>query len=189
MYQKILNEAIQEMQDEEFETLGDNRPADNSALLHRECLLETDIEAMFPTDYVSSVSERMSLYKELESIQDLEKLEDFKKKVVDIFGQMPAKTEELMLTVPLRLLAGDLHFEKVVLKNKTFMGHFAGNANAPYFQSEEFGRVLAFMQRNHPLIQLKEINHHLVFIVHNIPTIRAALHWLEKLNHSIKADA
>ncbi|MBO7492460.1 MAG: transcription-repair coupling factor [Bacteroidales bacterium] len=188
MYQKILNEAIQEMRDEGSEELGEDKPADNSAILRRDCLLETDVEAMFPTDYVSSVSERMSLYKELEAIRDLEKLDEFKKKVVDIFGQMPAKTEELMLSVPLRLLAGDLHFEKVVLKNKTFMGHFAGGASSTYFQSEEFGRVLAFMQRNHPLIQLKEINHHLVFIVHNVPTIKAALHWLEKLNHAINSD-
>ena len=189
MYQKILNEAIQEMRDEDYEELGEDKPADNSALIRRECLLETDIEAMFPTDYVSSVSERMSLYKELESIQDLDKLAEFRKKVVDIFGPMPAQTEELMLTVPLRMLAGELHFEKVVLKKKTLMGHFAGNASSKYFQTDEFGRVLSFMQRNHPLIQLKEINHHLVFIIHNIPTVRAALHWLEKVSHAVKSEA
>ena len=185
MYQKILNEAIQEMRDEGSEELGEDKPADNSALLRRECLLETDVEAMFPTDYVSSVSERMNLYKELEAIKSLDKLDEFRKKVTDIFGQMPAKTEELMLSVPLRLLAGDLHFEKVVLKKKTFLGHFAGGSNSKYFQTEEFGRMLAFMQRNHPIVQLKEINHKLVFIIHNIPTIKAALHWLEKLNHDI----
>ncbi len=189
MYQKILNEAIQEMRDEDYEDLGEDKPADNTAILRRECLLETDIEAMFPTDYVVSVSERMSLYKELEAIQDLEKLDEFRKKVVDIFGPMPAKTEELMLTVPLRMLASDLHFEKVVLKNKTFLGHFAGQSNSNYFQSDEFGLVLAFMQHNHPLIQLKEINHRLVFVVHNIPTVKAALHWLEKLNNYIKNNA
>lgn len=96
--------------------------ADNSGLLARECIFETDIAAMFPSDYVSSVGERMSLYKELEAIKDPAKIEQFRKKVVDIFGPMPRETEELMQTIPLRLLAAKLHFEKIVLKKEHFHG-------------------------------------------------------------------
>ncbi|MBO4504167.1 MAG: transcription-repair coupling factor [Bacteroidales bacterium] len=178
MYQKILSEAIQEMQYADYDEV---EMADNSAILTRECILETDIEALFPTDYVSNVSERMSLYKELQAIRDLIQLDKFRKKVTDIFGPMPAQTVELMQTIPLRLTAARLHFEKILLKKQTLTGYFSGSAASRYFQSDEFGRVLAFLQANHPAIQLKEVNHKLLLIIHHIPTIKAALHWMQKM--------
>lgn len=178
MYQKILSEAIREMRDADFQ---DMQMADNSGLLARECIFETDIAAMFPSDYVSSVGERMSLYKELEAIKDPAKIEQFRKKVVDIFGPMPRETEELMQTIPLRLLAAKLHFEKIVLKKNTFTGYFIGNSASKYYQSEEFGKVLAFMQSNHPIVQLKEANSKLQFTIKNIPTIKSAMHWMLKM--------
>ena len=185
MYQKILNEAIQEMKDSGDEALNDLQMADNSALLRRECSLETDIEALFPSTYISNVTERMNLYKELESIRDPQKLEDFRKKITDIFGPMPRETEELMQTIPLRMLAADLHFEKIVLKKKVFHGYFTGNSRSPYFQSDEFGKFLLFMQMNHPVVQLKEANHKLICSIHNIPTFKAAYHWLTKIQQFV----
>ncbi|MBR5921825.1 MAG: transcription-repair coupling factor [Bacteroidales bacterium] len=187
MYQKILNEAIQEMKDAGDEGLGDLQMADNSALLRRECSLETDIEALFPSTYISNVTERMNLYKELESIRDPQKLEEFRKKVTDIFGPMPRETEELMQTIPLRMLAADLHFEKIILKKRTFHGYFTGNSQSRYFQSDEFGKFLLFMQANHPVVQLKEANHKLVCSIHNIPTFKAAYHWLGKMEQAVSS--
>ena len=187
MYQKILNEAIQEMKDAGDEGLGDLQMADNSALLRRECSLETDIEALFPSTYISNVTERMNLYKELESIKEESKLEDFRKKITDIFGPMPRETEELMQTIPLRMLAADLHFEKIVLKKRTFHGYFTGNSQSRYFQSDEFGKFLLFMQMNHPVVQLKEANHKLVCSIHNIPTFKAAYHWLGKMEQAVSS--
>lgn len=178
MYQKILAEAIQEMQDSDFENV---EMADNSGLLIRDCVFETDIEALFPSDYVSSVSERMSLYKELEAIKEPEKLELFRKKITDIFGPMPQPTQELLQTIPLRLAAARLNFEKIILKKNTFTGYFIGNSASKYYQSDAFGNILAFMQANHPIIQLKEVNGKLQFIIHNIPTIKAAMHWMDKM--------
>ncbi len=184
MYQKILSEAIMEMKEEGD---GNSQPemADNTGLLTRECLIETDIEALFPSDYVSNVSERMSLYKELESVKDMEKLEIFRKKLLDIFGPLPQQTEELLQTIPLKLIASRLHFEKIILKKNTLTGYFIGNSSSKYFQSDEFGKVLGFLQSNHPLIQLKEVNGKLLFIIHKIPTIKAAMHWMEKMENFV----
>lgn len=179
MYQKILAEAIQEMQDADFEEIESTNNA--NTLLTRDCVFETDIEALFPSDYISNVSERMSLYKELEAIKSLEKLEIFRKKIVDIFGPMPPSTQELLQTIPLRLAAGRLYFEKIVLKKSTFTGYFIGNAASKFYQSDSFGKVLGFMQANHPTIQLKEVNSKLLFIIHNIPSIKAAMHWMDKM--------
>lgn len=188
MYQKILNEAIQEMQDTadpEFEKL---QMADNSALLRKKCTIETDIAAMFPSSYILNVTERMNLYKELDSINTDKQLEDFRHKLVDIFGPMPIETEELLQTIPLRMIASELHFEKIVLKKRGFNGYFSGTAKSPFFQSDEFGRFLQFMQMNHPIVQLKESNHRLVCSISNIPTIKSAIHWLNKMKHFCYKD-
>ncbi len=180
MYQKILAEALQEMRDVDVAN-EETRMADQNTLLIPDCVVETDIEALFPSDYVSSMSERMSLYKELESIKDPDKLETFRQKVIDIFGPMPRQTQELLQTIPLRLAAGRLYFEKISLKKNTLTGYFIGNSASKYYQSDTFGKVLSFMQLNHPTIQLKEVNSKLILTIHNIPTIKAALHWLDKM--------
>ena len=117
------------------------------------------------------------------------RLEEFRKKVTDIFGPMPRETEELMQTIPLRMLAADLHFEKIILKKRTFHGYFTGNSQSRYFQSDEFGKFLLFMQANHPVVQLKEANHKLVCSIHNIPTFKAAYHWLGKMRDAVEKEA
>lgn len=185
MYQKILNEAIQELKEKDFDSF---EMADNSAIMQRETLLETDLGLILPTEYVSSVSERMSLYKELEGIKSDEGLEKFKSKLLDMFGEIPAVTEELLQTIPLRRVAGELHFEKIVLKKNNFTGYFAGDANSPFYQSDQFSRILLFMQKHHPQVQMKELNQKLVLIIQKVPTIKSAMHWMRKIGEAMQEN-
>lgn len=178
MYQKVLNEAILELKDTDFDHI---EMADNSAIMQRECLLETDLGILIPTEYVSSVSERMSLYKELDMLKDETELESFKNKLVDMFGPVPPETQELIQTILLRKKAVALYFDKIVLKNDNFIGYFVANINSPFYQSELFTKILAFMQKNHPAVQMKEQNKKLVMIIHHVPSVKAAMHWLNKI--------
>ncbi len=179
MYQKILNEAIMELQETDFKEF---EMADNSALMQqRECLLETDLGVMLPTEYVSSVSERMSLYKELDGLRSDAELEKFRNKLLDMFGPLPVETQELLQTIPLRNKARELYFDKVVLKKGNFTGYFIGDINAPFYQSELFNKILLFMQKNHPQVQMKEINKKLMLTIKNVPTIKSAMHWMGKI--------
>jgi transcription-repair coupling factor (superfamily II helicase) len=106
MYQKILNEAMIELKETE---LGEQM-ADNEALIHRECVIETDLGLQIPSDYVTNVSERMSLYKELDNIKTDEELSKFEKKLLDVFGPMPEETKQLLTIIPLRREAIRFHF-------------------------------------------------------------------------------
>ncbi len=178
MYQKILNEAIQELQEKDFDEFT---MADNSAILQRECILETDLGVMLPSDYVSSVNERMSLYKELNAVKKEEDMEKFRKKLIDMFGALPTATEELLQTIPLRQKASELFFDKIVLKKGNFTGYFIADISSSFYQSELFTRILQFMQKNHPQVQMKEINQKPVLTIHKVPTIKAAIHWLNKI--------
>lgn len=177
MYQKILNEAILELQ----ETHVGNEMADNSALVQRECLVETDLGLRITDEYVTSVSERMSLYKELNAIHSDEELSKFSAKLVDIFGEIPPETQELLKVVKLKRIALRWHIEKIVLKNGNLIGYFAGNNNSPFFQTEDFSKVLAFLQKFHPRVEMKENNHKLQLIIKSVKNVSSAIVWLEKI--------
>lgn len=185
MYQKILNEAIQELQDEGMESEDDS----STNLVQRECMLETDLGLLFPSDYVSSLSERMSLYKELEQIHTDGELEKFRLKLMDMFGAIPPMTEELLLTIPLRRKAANLFFDKIVLKKKTFIGYFVENTNAAFYQSSLFGEILSFMQKNYPTVQMKEVNQKLTLQIREVDSIQKALKWVKKMGDAVLKEA
>jgi transcription-repair coupling factor (superfamily II helicase) len=177
MYQKILNEAMLELKETE---IGEQM-ADNEALIHRHCVIETDLGLQLPSDYVTNVSERMSLYKELDSIKTDEELAKFEKKLLDVFGPLPKETAELLKIIPLRKEALRFHFEKIVLKNRNFSGYFTGNMGSPFFQSELFSKILNFLQKHHPRVEMKEVNGKPQLIIKNVKSVEEAMEWLGKI--------
>jgi len=177
MYQKIINEAIMELKES---SIG-SEMADTSRLIPKECLIETDLGLQIPSDYVVSVSERMNLYKELDAINDMQKLERFHKKLEDIFGALPQETEELLKIIPLRKKALTFHFEKIVLKNRQFTGYFTDNMDSPFFQSSLFSNILNFLQKYHPRVEMKQVNNKPQLIIKNIHSIQDAMEWLGKM--------
>jgi transcription-repair coupling factor (superfamily II helicase) len=177
MYQKILNEAMIELKESE---LGEQM-ADTEALIRRECVIETDLGLQIPSDYVTNVSERMSLYKELDSIKTDDELEKFEKKLLDIFGPLPLTTQGLLKIISLRREVIRLHFEKVVLKNGVFTGYFTGNMNSPFFQSELFLQIVDFLQKYHPQVEMKAVNGKPQFIIKNVKSVEETMEWMGRI--------
>jgi len=185
MYQKILNEAIIELRDS-----GEHgfEMADNSDLIQRECLIETDLGLLIPSDYVSSVSERMNLYKELDAIADINTLDKFRHKLHDLFGPIPPETEELLQTILLRQKAIKLYFEKISLRNNCFTGYFSGHSEDAFFQSDIFDAILLFMQKHYPHVQIKEQNGKLLLRITNVNSVTDVMNWLSKIENSYKTS-
>jgi transcription-repair coupling factor (superfamily II helicase) len=177
MYQKILNEAMIELKETE---LGEQM-ADNEALIHRDCTIETDLGLHIPSDYVTNVSERMSLYKELDNIKTDEELEKFEKKLLDIFGTLPQVTKELLHIIPLRREAIRLHFEKIMLKQGRFTGYFTGNMSSPFFQSQLFMNILDFLQKYHPQVEMKAVNGKPQLVIKNVKSVEETMKWLGRI--------
>ncbi|NCC73158.1 MAG: transcription-repair coupling factor, partial [Sphingobacteriia bacterium] len=155
MYQKILDEAIIELKETEFKDLF-SKEIEERAKLPTECLLETDLELLIPSDYVSNVEERLFLYKELDSIDDENGLAEFEAQLNDRFGPLPLETKGLLNAIEFRRKARQTGFEKVVLKNKTLIGYFISNQESPYYQTDIFGKVLSFAQNNPRRCLIKE---------------------------------
>ncbi len=183
-YQKILNQAIAELRNEEAPRGTGDWPQSggeehNASSYVDDCALESDIEMYFPDQYVPNDSERMLLYRELDNLanrNDLEAaLEAYRTRLKDRFGDIPEVAEELIRVVPLRVLGKQLGIEKIMLKQQKMYLYFVSNPNSPYYQSETFGRVLEYMTKNVRRCSLREANGKRSMVVSEIPSVGDAL--------------
>ncbi len=177
MYHKILDEAIAELKEAEFEGLFASDKTD----FVKDCQLETDLEVLIPNEYVTNIQERLSLYKELENIEDETGLTGFAKSLEDRFGPIPVQAQALIDTMRLRWLGKAIGFEKIVLKFNRFSGMFTGDSESPYFQSEAFGKVLDFIKSNPQASTMKEVKGKLTMRFENIGSVDGAILILKKL--------
>ena len=146
-YQKILSEAVTELKNDEFADLyADEIKAGEEKLSGEgfvdECSVESDLELLFPNEYIPSSSERMLLYRELDKLELDKDVEAFRARLLDRFGKIPPEGEELIRIVPLRRMAKRMGIEKVFLKAGRMTLYFVSNLESPYYQSEAFGKVI-----------------------------------------------
>ena len=185
MYQKILDEAIQELKETEFRDLFKQEEEEQKlekkdvttkhrGIFVRDTQIDTDMEILIPDGYVENITERLSLYRQLDDSRSEDDLNRFEVMLRDRFGPIPSQVEELMDTVRLRWMAMDIGFERLVLKNKRMTGYFIPKQDSPYYQSEAFTRVLKFVQTNRQ-VKMKENNNKLTLTFENVGTIKSAI--------------
>ncbi|WMJ71979.1 transcription-repair coupling factor [Cytophagaceae bacterium ABcell3] len=185
MYHKILDEAISELKETEFKELFSNQPeTDKLKDMVSDCVIETDLAVVIPDQYVTNISERLSLYNTLDNIKSDTELQKFKESLIDRFGPMPPEVEDLTKTVELRWMAQKLGFEKLMLKNDALKAYFGNSDNEEYFQSETFGNILSFVQSNPKKCRLKEANKKPMVIINDVTSIEDAIEILENISAS-----
>jgi transcription-repair coupling factor (superfamily II helicase) len=178
MYHKILDEAIQELKETEFKDLF---PEDEEREYVRDCQIDTDLEMRIPDNYVNNIAERLSLYKELDDINQEEKLIAFGEQLRDRFGPVPPQVFELMHTIRLRWKAKHLGFEKIVLKNRTLKAYFISNQTSAYFSSSLFASILKFVQDHPRACKMKEEKGKLSLTIARIDSVQEANQMLERI--------
>jgi len=176
MYQKILDEAISELKEQDFRDLY---PAGPEREYVRDCVIETDLEILIPDGYVSHVSERLSLYKELDSISDEGELMKFRDKLSDRFGPIPPQTGELLQTIRLRWMARRLGIEKLVLRKNRLAAFFPSDPGSGYFESEQFTAILDYIKTHPTHCRLKQDHDRLSLVFRDVEGIEGALGKLE----------
>lgn len=179
MYQKILDEALVELKETEFKDLFEEELKNKDFV--KDCQFESDLGMMIPSYYVESSSERLSLYKELDSIENEEGLEKFSISLKDRFGDLPVETHSLINTIRLRWLAKKIGFEKLIIKNNRMTGHFTGERDSDYFASDNFGRVLEFIKAHPTLSKMKEKNDKLTLVFDGVKNVDIALRLLRMI--------
>ena len=183
-YQKILNQAMAELRNEEpefvkAETKQNAAKAGMKIDFVDDCALESDIEMYFPEQYVPSDSERMLLYRELDNLANSHRLdadlEAYRKRLTDRFGAIPDVAEELIRVVPLRVYGKQLGVEKIMLKQQKMYLYFVSNTDSPYYQSEAFGRVLEYVSRNPRQCNFREANGKRSIVISSVNSVGDAL--------------
>ena len=184
-YQKILNQAVTELKNDEFQDIYAEQMAQGNDISGEEfvedCAIESDLEMYFPDNYVPGSSERMLLYRELDNINDDNDLEDYRQRLIDRFGEIPHEGLELMQVVPLRRLGKRLGCEKISLKQGKMNMQFVANPESAYYQSRTFSAVINYVG-NHPRrCDFKQVGTRRLLTISEIPTVEAAVSVLREM--------
>ncbi len=155
-YQKILQEAIEELKENEFKSLYEEQQTEGLKAYVKEVQIDTDLEAYLPDDYLSIVKERLALYQTLSQIKTAEELKDFEAQLIDRFGPLPEQAIELIESVRLKWVAVQLGMERLVLKKKIGLCYFLGDQQSEFFQSPQFSHLLEQVQKQSNQLAIKE---------------------------------
>ena len=203
-YQKILNEAMAELRNEEP---SNQRPTPRDGSSHSssagksagktipstlpwgedgggfvsDCVLESDLEMYFPDQYVPTDSERMLLYRELDNTRDDKELEAYRQRLIDRFGPLPTQAEELLHVVTLRRIGKQLGCEKILLKQGRMFLYFVSQQNSPYYQSDAFGRIIDYATSHVNRCNLREQNNKRSMVITNVPTVEEAVNVVKEI--------
>ena len=155
-YQKILQQAIEELKENEFNSVYSNDVNDKIGQYVDEIQIDTDLEIYIPDYYVNIVRERLALYQELSKINNDDALEDFKNKLKDRFGPLPKETKELLETVRLKRVASKLGIERIVLKKGICLCYFIADQKSKFYESENFDYLINQIKKGSGRIEIKQ---------------------------------
>ena len=177
-YHKILDEAILELKETEFQDIFDK---EEEKTYVTDCTIETDMEVRFPADYINSTQERVSLYSELDRTKTEEALMKFTDHLIDRFGPIPKQVNDLLNTVRLRWIAKDLGFEKILLRHHNMTAYFVSNQESKYFESTTFQKLMQYIMSHPKRTAVKEANDKLQLTVKEVSTVTQALELLREM--------
>ncbi|MGB5982979.1 MAG: transcription-repair coupling factor [Nonlabens sp.] len=171
-YQKILAEAIDELKENEFADLYEQKEEKQHVT---EVNIDSDFELLFPDDYINSITERLALYSKLNEVKDEAGLDAYRKELEDRFGELPKEAENLLTSVRIKWLATQIGLEKIVMKQGRFIGYFISDQQSGFYQSSNFTNVLKAVQANPKVLKMKEkqtrAGLRLLLTVENVKTV------------------
>ena len=182
-YQKILNEAIEELKENEFKDLYNEDEANKVYV--KDVTIDTDFELLFPDSYVNNIAERLNLYTQLNNLKTEEELYIFEKDLIDRFGELPKEVTDLLNSVQIKWLATKIGFEKIIMKQGKLIGYFLNDQQSRFYQSANFTKVLKFVQANPSACKMKEKQTRsglrLMLTFENIKSVKQALEALQPI--------
>ncbi|MFN2261443.1 MAG: TRCF domain-containing protein, partial [Psychroflexus sp.] len=191
--QKILNEAIEELKENEFKTVYQNDEDEADKVYVKDAQIDTDFEILFPDHYINSIKERLNLYTKLNEVKDEKELLTFEKELLDRFGELPQEAEDLLNSVRLKWIAASIGLEKIVLKKAKMIGYFLSNQQSDFYQSKRFREVLQYVQMHPRNCQMKEKETRnglrLLLTFEKITSVNRALEVLKPLEQKETSEA
>ncbi len=187
-YQKVLAEAVRELKNDEFSDILREDENDNIQGYAKECLVESDLELLFPATYVPDGNERILLYRELDSITNEKELTSFRLKMQDRFGAIPQEGEELIKMVILRQKAQTIGVEKIYLKGGKMNLFFVQDNNETFYQSDLFGNILLYLPTSCFRNYMRKEHGRCIITVENVKDVETALAFMNEIQNFKGAD-
>jgi transcription-repair coupling factor (superfamily II helicase) len=195
-YQRILNEALAELRESgQTEEITGQRKETEPEIFRKtksyvsDFQIDTDLEIMFPDEYISNISERIRLYKELNEINNEEELQSFTRKLTDIFGPVPAPAAALVDIVRIKWMASRLGIEKILLKNNLMIANFIPDPNSSFYRSRLFVSIMNYINRHQKQMSVKQRESKLSLTVSNVGSVILAISTLNEIyNNYEKSD-
>ncbi len=182
-YQKIMNEAIEELKENEFKDLYENDNETVEKEYVKDLQIDSDFELLFPDDYINSVTERLALYNALAIIKEENGLLEYEKQLIDRFGPLPKQAIALLNSLRIKWIATQIGVEKLILKQGKMVCYFVSDQQSDYYQSKRFHQVLQFVQKQPQLCKMKEKETknglRLLLTFENVKSIKKALELME----------
>lgn len=182
-YQKILNEAIEELKDNEFKDLYQDDGKEKEYV--KDITIDTDFELLFPDDYVNNITERLNLYTKLNTLKTEEELQKFESEIIDRFGELPIQVVDLLNSVRIKWMAKKIGLEKIIMKKSRFVGYFINDQQSAFYQSANFTKVLQYVQTHPKECKMKEKQTRnglrLLLTFENIKSVKQALIRLQEI--------
>ena len=167
-FQRILEEAVQELRTGEYKELfADQMPAAEDVNYVRDVTIDADVEMLIPPTYVSDTQERFRLYQELDRVDDEAGLQGFAARLKDRFGPIPNEVETLFEGLRLRWTSKRLGLERIILKDGKLRGYFVEDPQSPFYETERFGKIMQYIAAGEGQTKgmgLKKTNRHLVLV-------------------------
>ena len=185
MYQKILDEAMRELKTTDFKDVF-KEEYERKRDFVSDCTIDTDLEILIPDAYVESITERLSIYTQLDNIENEDELTIYGEELTDRFGPIPQQVQELFTTIRCRWMAKELGFEKLILKNSQLRFYFINNPDSPYFESATFRHIMQYIQQATNKARLKQVGKNFMLIVDNIDSMKDVQWFLEGIVSSAK---
>ena len=186
-YQKIMNEAIEELKENEFKDLYDDGNEDENKEYVKDLQIDTDFELLFPDEYINNISERLNLYNELGTIKDEDGLLAYEIKLIDRFGPLPQEAKALLNSIRIKWIAIQMGIERIVMKQGKLIGYFVSDQQSAYYNSKQFRHMLQFVQQHGNLCKMKEKETknglRLLLTFENVKSISRALEFMEMMKN------
>jgi len=188
MYQKVLEEAIKELKRSEFKELFKEEISKQDDFV-QDCTIDTDLEILIPDSYVESITERLSLYQRMDNCETDAELDDMRQELQDRFGPVPPQVDDLFTTVRCRKLAVGLGFEKMSLKDNVLRCFFINRPDSPYFESDLFQHIIAYLQTGTNKGRLKQTGRLFLLVAEPIADMQEMYTFLKRMHEPVVVRA
>lgn len=185
-YQKIMQEAIEELKENEFKDLYEEDNKEENKVFVRDTQIDTDFEILFPDEYINNITERLNLYNELSVITKEENLATYEQQLIDRFGPLPRQAIALLNSLRMKWHVTNMGIERVILKQGKMLCYFVGDQSSTFYQSAKFRKVLLFIQQHANICQMKEKDTkngpRLILTFNSVKSIKQALEFMQLLD-------